>query len=647
MPLDLPTLKNNLEKAKSLARDFVSEKPLKISPKSIWDEHFLKTLKFLETKEAKALLKKFSLPAANPYVESLVRSALKLSKSVKLEDYHLVEATVSALFCPLRQLVGSCFATAPAMYIQQEQPMHLLLDLYDLMMLGKLKRVFGGVETTIPISPKWGNRETDHPLLRVWEYTIASFSDYKTTFSSWNLYKSLGLDPKEKGGIGELIYSILQEKLDDTNQEVEKLHQEYVRSVDEARVSEALLRQADSPDRMRMRKGELQVRAHHAEGRREERDKAHDKALGLSQLFPFLLDQYTQKFQEYFLEIFDAEAERTLADLYEDSPAGFRLCYKHGRSDPSAWTMISSRQEFFQSLRQFFLSAEPQIVSACEWEGGKEEIEALTTRIIHFLDTKEFQSSALKEKKPWSYTSGGNMHTLLKGYYCIEGELLEEKRSIKDPVDLLTFLLDLLKALPFHVTNRFETDPLSSLLMYSPTHAFLLKPGTKGFKEGWLDKGFTYTWIRDNVVNPGKQACLGVSLDKNLQRSLASTIIKKPFSLSKDFVSLPEFRKHLLKVSPNQMNEIDNMLYQTCRAQNPLIFADTNWADYFFAFAVNPGTLELDLYRISADGMRAYPMNIWRHYLDGTSSAPWGVLTRPNDLSGGSGLDMAFKLKKV
>ena len=58
MPLDLPILISNLEKAKRLARDFVSEKPLKISPKSIWDEYFLKTLKFLETKEAKTFLKK-------------------------------------------------------------------------------------------------------------------------------------------------------------------------------------------------------------------------------------------------------------------------------------------------------------------------------------------------------------------------------------------------------------------------------------------------------------------------------------------------------------------------------------------------------------------------------------------------------------
>ncbi len=622
----------------NLARDFVADEKLEIETKN---------LAYLYSKEGKTLLSRFKLPVANAYIETLIRKSLKLPAKQKIEQRHLKEAIVSTLLCPLRQAIGSCFATAPAIYIQCEQPERLLLDLYDLTMTGKMKRTFAGEEYVVPISPKWGNKEGDHPLLRTWEYTIASFSDYKTTFSRWNLFESLGLDPKHPGGIGHLIYSTLQTKLDESNKEVEKLQSEYIRAIDEARVSQALLRQADSTERMRMRKGELEVRAHHAEACKDLRDAAYENAQGLAEFFPFLIEQYSAKFQEHFLEIFDAEAHYTNEALYEDSPAGFRLVYKHGRSDPAAWTFIKNKEEFFDSLRHFFLAVEPYVSAECEWEGGKKEIELLTTAIVHFVHSDAFHTFALKKKKPWSYTSGGSMHTLLKGYYCIEGELSEEKRPIDSPTDLLTFLLDLFKALPYPVTKTFEVDPNASLLMYSPTHAFLLKPGLTPFKEGWLDKGFTYTWIRDNVINPGKNAFASIRLDRDAQTLLACKVIKGEFYPHGETLSLPDFRAYLVEIAPKQTDDIDNLLFQSFRAPKPLLFADTNWLDYFFAFAINPATLELDLYRVSADGSRTYPMTPWRPYLDGTTSLPWGVLTRPSDLTGAALSDLALKLKKI
>lgn len=646
MPLDLPILRHHLEQARVLAGEVIRGESISLIPHDVWDQHFLRALQYLHTKEGKALIHRFTLPVASPYVEGLIRRTLGMLKGQRLENTHLQEAVVSALLCPLRQVVGSCFATAPAIFIQREQPERLLLDLYDLLMLGQMKRTFAGQEFVVPISPKAGERESDHPLLRAWEYTLASFSDYKTTFSRWNLYQSIGLDPKEKGGLGSLIFNALQEKLDEANEEVEKLHGEYVRAVDEMRVSQALLRQADSPDRMRMRKGELDVRASRAYGWKDSRDKAQENAQALSQFFPFLIDQFAEKFQEYFLEIYDPDIEEVHSTLFEDSPAGFRLCYKHGRSDPSVWTLIQSENDFFTSLRQFFLAIEPSVSNACEWEEGKTVLETLTTQIVHFIDTEDFHAFALKKKKPWSYTSGGNMHTLLKGYYCIEGEFEEEKRPIENSTDLLTFYLDLLKALPYTITQVFEIDPLASLLAYSPTHAFLLKPGLSPFKEGWLDRGFTYTWIRDHLINPGKSYYNGIRLDRDMQNLLGSKVIQG-FHPHGESLSPTDFRAYLYEIAPQKEDDIDNLLFQSFKPPSPLHFADTNWADYFFAFAVNPATLDLDLYRISTDGSRAYPMNPWRSYLDGTSTTPWGVLTRPSDLSGASLSDIALKLKKV
>ncbi|MCB1115606.1 MAG: hypothetical protein KDK71_03960 [Chlamydiia bacterium] len=629
---------NNLRKSVAIAQAFISGEE---------GDAPLKNLLYLRSKEGKTLLSRFKFPVASGYVEMLIRRTLRLPDQEKLTDDHLKIAVVSSLIYPLRQVIGSCFATAPAIYIQNQLPERLLLDLYDLMMMGRIKRTFGGEEYVVPISPKWGGRENDHPLLRAWEYTIASYADYKVTFSRWNLYQSLGLDPKKGGGIGAFIYKKLQEKLEDTNKQVEKLHDEYVRAIDEARVSQALLRQADSPDRMRMRKAELEVRAHHADVCKDMRDKANEKAQSLSQFFPFLIGNYVEAFQDHFLEVFDAEAHYTDETLLEDSPAGFRLVYKHGRSDPTAWSFIQNEEDFFGALRHFFLAVEPQISAVCEWEEGKKEIELLTTEIVHLIDTDSFHAFALKKKKPWSYTSGGSFHTLLKGYFSIEGEIAEEKRPIESPLDLLTFLIDLLKALPYRVTKPFETDPHASLFMYSPTHAFLLRPGLSPFKEGWLDKGFTYTWIRDHLIDPAKSHYESIRLDASLQTLVAEKIFSHGFHPSPGGLTLPEFRVYLINMFPNRGDDIDNLLFQSFSTIPPLPFADTNWADYFFAFAVNPATFELDLYRMSIDGNRIYPMTPWRHYLDGTTKEDWGVLTHPTDFSGAPLSDLALKLKKI
>ncbi|MEM8727479.1 MAG: hypothetical protein AAGE99_02030 [Chlamydiota bacterium] len=621
-----------------LARKFVAGKKIDVP---------LRSLAYLSSKEGKMLLDRFKLPVANLYIETLIRKTLKLPGKQKLEHSDVKEAVVAAILFPLRQIIGSCFATAPAIYIQNEKPQRLLLDLYDLMMTARMKRTFGGEEYIVPVSPKWGERENDHPLLRVWEYTVASFSDYKTTFSHWNLYSSLGLDPKCEGGLGQLIYKELQESLDGYNRRVEELDADYSRAIDEARVSQALLRQADSPDRIRLRKAELEVRAHHASVCKDMRDEVHEKAEDLSRFFPFVIEQYSERFQEHFLEIFDAEAEAVHGALYEDSPAGFRLVYKHGRSDPTAWTFIRDENAFFDSLRHFFIAVEPQLVAACEWEGGIKELEALTTKLVHFIDTDTFHRFVLKEKKPWSYTSGGSLHTLLKGYFMIEKTIAEEKRPIESPTDLLTFLLELLKNLPYSVTKPFETDADASLLMYSPTHAFLLKPGLHPFKTGWLDTGFTYTWIRDQVIDPAKNYYESVRIDREAQTRLASKILEEKFFFRGPSLTLPEFRTFLATAAPDKQDAIDHLLYRSFPTHPPLTFADTNWLDYAFAFAVNPATLELDLYRVSADGMRIYPMNVWRSYLDGTTKQEWGVLTNPIDYADAPLSDLALKLKRI
>ena len=279
---------------------------------------------FLHHKSLRIALRTCHGPVCHHLAEELLRDLLGLSQQEHLTDRHIRKSILSACLVPLRQNVGSCFATAPAILIQREHLDLLLCDLQELLMTGKLKRTFGGVEFSVPCSPSSGigdlgktvdlsllqqgdvpplgllyalecvqiipkdgsieermkllqtllcklpgrqgrmrvidllhlifmtelhvteqelllyekaektlaksqglfgsaaghvSRQkmqacaqciaqekraraafqgvTDHALLKMWEFTLASFSEGKTDFAAWNLYASLGLDPAE------------------------------------------------------------------------------------------------------------------------------------------------------------------------------------------------------------------------------------------------------------------------------------------------------------------------------------------------------------------------------------------------------------------------------------------------------------------
>ena len=62
----------------------------------------------------------------------------------------------------------------------------------------------------------------------------------------------------------------------------------------------------------------------------------------------------------------------------------------------------------------------------------------------------------------------------------------------------------------------------------------------------------------------------------------------------------------------------------------PIIFADTNWPNFQFAFVVNPGTGLLDLWRVNSIGTKGFPMAEWREWLNGSrKDIPWGIYTNP------------------
>lgn len=277
------------------------------------------------------------------------------------------------------------------------------------------------------------------------------------------------------------------------------------------------------------------------------------------------------------------------------------------------------------------------------------------------------------------------METLIKTYYKQE-KVSQESRWVESPLDLLIFIIDTLKSLPLAIDGK-------PMLMNSPTHAFILHPGWRPFNQGWQDSGFTYTWIRDNILIPGKEFYEDRTLSKEEQlalmerlsvlfqplprakvsefreelvkmkvkdpdvflyaalplipRSQCKAVLQQlldPFIFTTEFLEFPEFltshelqniAKAYLFRSPSFTGDIHLAIADRARelglAPQALIFADTNWANTYFAFVINPGTLELDLWRTDRTRFVGSPMESWRPWLTGQEKTPWTIFTNPTE----------------
>lgn len=866
-------------------------------------EHLLSVLTLLnESKDLQRALKVIDKPISHKYAEQIIRDTLQLSANIVLTDAHAKRAALSAWMCLLRQNVGSCFATAPAIIIHQEQPEMFFKDINELLSTGRLKRTYGGIEYSVPLSSSWGagdlkkpfllslghafdsselwqspgleaalvaagildpeadlndhltkiksllkeiinsiptkqqyifitaeeiirkillkhlniteqdlqdyenrprgmihssllmqvSKETkvgkskgelcanfhllfsfasnafkalaDNALLKAWEFTIASFSETKSQFTRWNLYSSLGLGPNEVGGIGATLYEIIKKKIEQCNQQIKDIQFDYEQAYNQLKTMEMRMRGASSEKEAQWIKMEYQTKRNEFYTLEEIRNDAHEKAQRFANLFDLLIDEYDALFPKYFQEVYDADMHDVTTGPYDDSPAGFRLLYKYGRSNTSQWSRIKNPTEFIEDLAAFFTATEPEIVAAKPFEGLQTDLSEIITAIVTHVRTKEFLETAFYrmaaahhtpivkdplnhldqiEKKPWAYTSGGTMGTLVSCYYRREQKPTEVSRWVENPTELLVFLVDTIKQIPQKLMEPFTRNQNKSLLMHSPTHAFLLKPGKNGFTSAWQTDAFTYTWVRDRLIAPKKDMLESLWLDEAKMHYLVEHIaksvpenfqhyFKKSFGNIYGTMRPPEFRDHILNGIQRESGlrqigspilsseEIDSALYSllplfsrselrekletlysnipsinaTFREQllalydktsqsfsphnimsatslqdiakaliclatgdtsseidyhalisrtaknlgfampAPIVFADTNWVKEEFGFVVNPGSGDLELWRIDAIGTAGAPMSNWEQWLNGSrQDIPWGIYTRPYEYS--------------
>jgi len=188
------------------------------------------------------------------------------------------------------------------------------------------------------------------------------------------------------------------------------------------------------------------------------------------------------------------------------------------------------------------------------------------------------------EKKPWAYTSGGTMGSLVSCYFHLDQKPTESARWVENPMELLVFLIDTIKQIPPKMMDDFIKGSRKSMLIHSPTHAFLLKPTYKVFEEAWQNETFTYTWARDQIVKPMERAIDMISLEEDtmtfLMEQLANLVpddyrhyFKKTFTRFYGKMTPVEFRNHIVETMEHEKGlqsrgmtvlapeDIDSLLY--------------------------------------------------------------------------------------
>lgn len=695
-------------------------------------EHMMRALELLqENKQLQRLIKGISRPSSHKGVEQVIRDTLLLSENTSVTDAFARRAVLSAWICQLRQSVGSCFGTAPAILVQREQPEQFLKDMDELLATGQLKRVAGGIEYSVPFPLSWGAGDLRKPialhdeireilgqspgmlaaleaagavngeeslkkrvseaqkridevldleakfitaeellktillkkcgitekdikeylerpkamlhtglmmsapsgggmggkgeacslyfnlfakaknafksiqenaLLKSWEFTFASFAETKPGFTRWNMYSSLGFNPEEPGGIGACLYREIKEKLDRANQKMLEVQQDYEMLYSQLKMVESRMRNPSSEKESQWLRIDYESKRNEFYTMQEIRDKLHFQAGRYANLLNELLDAYDELFPRYFQEVYDPDMHEVSVGPYEDSPAGFRLLYKHGRANTSMWTMIYTPQEFIESLSSFFVATEPELVGREEFQGLQQDLSELITHIVGHVRSEEFlltsfdrmarahQSPLIKnplenldkvEKKPWAYTSGGTMSNLISCYFKLDRKPFETERWVENEMELLLYFVDLIKQMPAKLQEEVCASNGRSFLMHSPTHAFALTPSFPEFGEAVRQEIFTYTYVRDQLLKPQQRVIDFLFLDKEAMDYLIELFsekvpphLKQPFlNLKNEFFgqkSPPEFRSalvHLLELDQKLSrvlvrDQIDSCLYE-------------------------------------------------------------------------------------
>lgn len=525
-------------------------------------------------------------------------------------------------------------------------------------------------------------------LLRSWEYSLASFADVKTEFAKWNLFIGLGLHPEEKGGIGEFLHRLFTEKLEEYNREIDSIEKELNQNALALDAIDAMFQTASDAMRRAQLKSEFLSLEISMGSMREKKNALIEKTNRISRALEFFIDRYIESFPKYFQEIFDPKIQKEHLTLYEDSMAGFRLIYKHGREDASLWTAIEKKESYLESLQDFFSSVEKELFFDETIE--EDLIKEVTSALIRFLQTEDFFQSALRRAKergrrsPWDYFSGGTLQTLVQNYTGRDAPFREKSIRAKSADELYRFL------------KSFQSVEEKGLLMHSPTHAFLFYPhmmtplekplgrasswkssekehlvhslcerippqNEAGFlhrirQSGWEGSSAEFRLSLIDALQElrGKESIVDALLFEKtplFPSDRAKEIVKNalfslrisyegeisPFEYFGPYDLYREIQRAILFSTKKAFSEknwdplIRSLLFEQSALSPQTLFADTNWSGWFFGFVFHPISEELELWRLSKNGMCGFPMSDWKKWLRSDNEEEWTVLYKSEE----------------
>jgi hypothetical protein len=448
-------------------------------------------------------------------------------------------------------------------------------------------------------------QRVQHPLTKCWEYTVASFTDANVERASYNMYIALGLSPEDEGGLASALMSQSQEEAQDAQSKVAELEEEI-------EVLEESLRGQDARalgalgDSARSIGRQIQVSEHRLQTLIDERQEIVEHTNMSSGLPALILSELQLNFPYYFQELYDPEMHEFAGKVYEDSPAGFRLVYKHGTNDPLAWTHIYTKEQYLSCLEHYLNAMVPILIANCEWNKGKDLMQGLIDSLQELVQTEEFykgalarlesyrqkitQASGSSKINPYSYISGASVESLCETYFRLNRPLVYKEAHPSSFSELLIWLIDLFKEAPQRLLNAFEKNREHSLIIRSSSHAFLLKGGYEDLKKAYHTNKNSYIYVRDEIIRPAE----AFFAQKHRQiKGKSCTQIYEQFHAEK--------------------------------AIKPIIFADSNWSSDLLAFFYNPIKGELDLARMR--GNKLYPLVEFQSDVDSKSS--WRVFINP------------------
>lgn len=359
-------------------------------------------------------------------------------------------------------------------------------------------------------------RDTQNPLLKSWEYTLATLADANNSFTLNHIRIALGWDAKDLQSIAHVIQQSVEQEVHDARKLIEKCEQTYNEARAQLDYIENRMKHPINAEDNKI------LLMDHIRFRQELNQALHDwntaqeKAKKLLSLPNFVLSFYTKVLPQYFRSSYDAFIQE-FSHMYDDIPAGFRILFTHGRSHPHTWSPIYSLKEFISFLSEFFSSTEGDLLSKHGIVGLEKEATTLINKIISHLQKTTFQESAILRilhayqqpipssilnnlnkisHTPWVYVSGGTVDTLIQDYFENTEKVVRINKHPENAHELAAFFSDALKDLPSAIKNYLE-DGSHNLLASSPTHVFSITAGSPLFRDAWNNDWYSYTWLRD------------------------------------------------------------------------------------------------------------------------------------------------------